>query len=69
MHQTEAELSPDERRREIATILAAGIFRPAIGPGRSHRHRFPKIVNPIRPVTDYADLARLAHVSRPQQRR
>jgi hypothetical protein len=27
MHQTEADLSPDERRREIAAILAAGILR------------------------------------------
>ena len=27
MHSTEAELSPDERRCEIAAILAAGILR------------------------------------------
>ncbi len=32
MHQTEADLSPDERRREIATILAAGILRLSIRP-------------------------------------
>ena len=33
MHQTEAELSPDERRREIASILAAGVLRLKTRPG------------------------------------
>jgi len=28
MRQTEVDLSPAERRREIAAILAAGLLRP-----------------------------------------
>ena len=32
MHQTEADLSPAERRREIAAILAAGILCLSIRP-------------------------------------
>ena len=33
MHATEAELTPDQRRREIAAVLAAGILRLKIRPG------------------------------------
>ena len=32
MHSTDADLSPNERRREIATILAAGILRLSTRP-------------------------------------
>jgi len=32
MHSTEADLSPDERRREIAAIFAAGILRLSTRP-------------------------------------
>ena len=39
MHPTEADLSPDERRRDIAAIFAAGILRlttrPTILPGHA----------------------------------
>jgi len=33
MHPTDADLSPDERRREIAAIFAAGILRLNTSPG------------------------------------
>ena len=33
MHQADADLSPNERRREIAAILAAGILRLKARPG------------------------------------
>jgi len=33
MHPSDADLSPDERRREIAAILAAGILRLSTCPG------------------------------------
>jgi len=38
MHQTDAELSPDERRREIAAILAAGILRLTTRPQAMPEH-------------------------------
>ena len=32
MHSTDADLSPDERRREIAAVFAAGIMRLSTRP-------------------------------------
>ncbi len=32
MHPTEADLSPDQRRREIASILATGVLRLSARP-------------------------------------
>ncbi len=32
MHPTEADLSPDQRRREIAAVLAAGVLRLSTRP-------------------------------------
>jgi hypothetical protein len=41
VHPTEADLSPDERRREIAAILAAGVLRLSARPEALPEHTSP----------------------------
>ena len=54
MRQTEVDLSPDERRREIAAIFAAGILRLSTRPQAMPKHANSAVQDGTEEVSDSA---------------